>query len=160
MQEQIFTNEFIMDYPEEVERQLSEKNIENFTIEELRSKGDGSALINWKALKMLQAVRHYVARPLYIISAYRDPVHNQKVGGARGSYHLKGRAFDVSTSGWTFKQRMELVVHAAHWGFEGFGFYDGFIHLDNGPTRVWDRTGQLQLFDRVTKSFAANDNNE
>lgn len=34
-------------------------------------------------------------RPLVVLSGYRTPTHNKKVGGKPSSYHLKGLALDI-----------------------------------------------------------------
>lgn len=108
---------------------------ENFTPKEIASKGDGSILIDVEALNKLQALRNSLGKPLIIKSAYRDPGHNTKVGGAKNSNHLKGKAFDVSLH----NQDKELLYGAAKaCGFSGFGHYNSFLHLDTGKQREWN----------------------
>ena len=70
-------------------------------------------------------------------SAYRDPSYNASVGGARGSQHMHGNAFDVSTSGMTPEDRINLAKAALAAGFSGIGAYDGSMHFDVGPSRAW-----------------------
>lgn len=106
---------------------------ENFTREELSSKGDGSILVDHDAISRLQHMRDILG-PLKINSAYRDPLHNKRVGGAKNSYHLKGVAFDISRKGYD----LDEMLHAAkEVGFTGIGIYNGFIHVDTGPERSW-----------------------
>ena len=51
--------------------------------------------------KQLQIIRVYRSAevgedtPIQIISAYRSEAHNKKVGGAKNSMHLKGKASDI-----------------------------------------------------------------
>jgi uncharacterized protein YcbK (DUF882 family) len=37
---------------------------------------------------------------LVVTSALRTPTHNKRVGGARNSYHLRGRAVDLTGTAW------------------------------------------------------------
>lgn len=70
-------------------------------------------------------------------SAFRDAAHNAKVGGAKGSQHLHGNAFDISTAGWTLLDRQNAVRSLRQAGFTGIGVYDNSIHADVGPARTW-----------------------
>jgi zinc D-Ala-D-Ala carboxypeptidase len=108
----------------------------NFSPREMACKGTGQLLIDEVAMDNLQKLRDTLGRPLIVVSAYRSPEHNRKVGGAPNSYHLKGCAFDIRMDNhhpWEF----ELAAKAA--GFRGFGYYakTGFMHIDMGPTRTW-----------------------
>lgn len=48
-------------------------------------------------------ISHIVGAPIKIYSGYRSPEHNEEVGGARGSAHTRGEAFDFgSTDGTSF----------------------------------------------------------
>lgn len=67
---------------------------EHFTVAELRSKGNGNCYIRRELLVALEIVRAHFGRPLAVVSAYRDPAHNARVGGASKSMHLYGLAVD------------------------------------------------------------------
>lgn len=75
--------------------------------------------------------------PLKITSGYRDPEHNAAVGGAKGSQHIHGNAFDVDTSGMNDEARAALIMRAREAGFGGIGVYDGSLHFDVGGGRAW-----------------------
>jgi uncharacterized protein YcbK (DUF882 family) len=75
--------------------------------------------------------------PLRVISSYRDPEHNAKVGGAKGSQHIHGNAFDIDTTGMDDSQRAQLIARAREAGFHGIGVYKGSLHFDIGPERAW-----------------------
>ena len=47
--------------------------------------------------KVLDPAREKYGKPIYINSGYRCPELNRKVGGAKRSYHLQGRAADLDT---------------------------------------------------------------
>jgi hypothetical protein len=75
--------------------------------------------------------------PLNITSGYRDPEHNAQVGGAKGSQHIHGNAFDVDVSGMSLQARDALIRKARESGFQGIGVYDNSLHFDIGPERAW-----------------------
>jgi hypothetical protein len=79
---------------------------------------------------------------LDITSAYRSPEYNRRVGGARNSQHVQGKACDIL---WPTADRagrirfLELAIQA---GFNGIGTYDNFIHVDTrGYKATWGGGG-------------------
>lgn len=105
-----------------------------FVPQELASKGDGSLLVVHDAIARLDAMREAVGKPFIITSAYRDPLHNARVGGAPRSYHKQGRAFDIALRGHD-KDALRRAAEQA--GFGGIAFANSFIHVDTGPRRTW-----------------------
>jgi len=105
----------------------------NFTPEELASQGDQSIMIDAEAIDRLQWTRGTVGR-MIVNSAYRDPIHNARVGGAPLSGHKFGHAFDISLRG---HDRHGLLNTCRSAGFTGFGFYQTFLHVDCGGRRQW-----------------------
>ena len=102
---------------------------------ELASKGDGSLLANHPAIQKLEALRRLLGKPVIINSAYRDPIHNARVGGAPMSRHKKGDAFDIALKS---QSKQQLIQFAKQAGFTGFGInYRSFVHVDCGPERSW-----------------------
>ena len=101
----------------------------NFSPQELACKGTGSLMLNDDAMDKLQALRDRLARPLIITSAYRSPQHNRNVGGARGSKHMEGIAFDVRMDN---HDPHEFIKAARSVGFTAIGTYprSNFIHID------------------------------
>lgn len=78
------------------------------------------------------------ARPVFL-STYRDPEHNQKIGGAKDSWHVKGGAGDVTFPG---KTLAEMYQAARDSGFVGIGIYpdNNFVHVDVRTTPgTWAR---------------------
>lgn len=53
---------------------------------------DGTCWVHRDLLAALEALRAHVGRPLTIVSGYRDPAHNKRVGGASRSQHTFGTA--------------------------------------------------------------------
>lgn len=106
---------------------------------------DGTAYpVEWretraKALaEAFEALRAAVGLPLTILSAYRTPAHNRRVGGAKNSQHVQGRALDLlPPRGWTPEQL--AAVAAGIPAIRGIGLYQTFTHIDVRPDsrRVW-----------------------
>jgi len=88
--------------------------------------------------KPLQQAREQLGRSFRVTSWYRPEPYNSRVGGARRSQHLGGRAADLVVSGMNGRQvARELIA----WWPGGVGTYAGnrahIIHLDVGPRRKW-----------------------
>ena len=78
---------------------------------------------------------------LYIVSAYRSPSYNTKVGGAKGSMHMKGQAIDIRWPNMSTDAKEKFIKLAGAAGFTGIGVYPGFIHVDTGKKRAWGSNG-------------------
>ena len=104
-----------------------------FTDDELACKcGDCDGEMKPSFMVRLVKLRAFLDFPFPISSAYRCPDHNAKVGGSKGSYHMKGRAVDIAV---THDQAWQIVAAAKKFGFQGVGISQKgegrFIHLDN-----------------------------
>ena len=100
----------------------------NFRFSEFRSKGNGDIRVRRELVEGLEAVRSAVGKPLSLVSSYRDPAHNRKVGGVSNSRHLYGEAVDISGNyGLTLARARSLRK------FTGIGYYarnNRVRHLD------------------------------
>lgn len=103
---------------------------------ELASKGNGAVLIVPEALDTLSAAREALDQSFRILSAYRDPLHNARVGGAPMSRHKFGDAFDIALAGHD-REALREACRAA--GFRGFGHYATFLHVDIWNRREWGK---------------------
>jgi zinc D-Ala-D-Ala carboxypeptidase len=65
-----------------------------FKFREFKSKGNGWIKIHRTHARRLDTLRRHVG-PVGIISGYRDPIHNRRVGGAPNSQHLYGNGCDI-----------------------------------------------------------------
>lgn len=76
--------------------------------------------------------------PIRILSAYRTSEWNKKIGGARNSQHLQGRALDLGIPwGFTIDNFYETIKELSMvFNIKGIGKYPTFIHID---TRKSDR---------------------
>jgi uncharacterized protein YcbK (DUF882 family) len=123
------------------------KLTKNFSIGEFNSK-DGSQMPavvreNIEALaKNLQALREFFGAEISINSGYRSPAHNEAVGGASKSQHLKGTAADIVVEGITPDQvadTIEKLITEGKMKQGGIGRYNSFTHYDiRGKKARWD----------------------
>ncbi len=120
----------------------------NFTPEEFACRcGCGEAYIDRKAFDEIQYLRELMKMPLKINCAHRCVKHNEAVGGAPKSQHLK-IAFDVSVRGWTAKQLTFFNGLLDTTDFYSRGCYATFVHIDmRRDCRYWLVDG----CDRVSK---------
>ncbi|MGK7887978.1 MAG: D-Ala-D-Ala carboxypeptidase family metallohydrolase [Leptolyngbyaceae cyanobacterium] len=79
-------------------------------------------------------------RPIKIMSWYRDPRSNQRIGGTPRSFHLTGGAVDFYLSGVTPEEVQQRL--GPWWGGQG-GLASGssFTHIDNRGYRARWRYG-------------------
>lgn len=85
-------------------------------------------------------------KPIKILSAYRTSEHNKKIGGAKNSQHIQGRALDLAPpKGLTLDQFYTLIkVNTTEFGIRGLGKYKTFVHIDIRPSDklvVWHGSG-------------------
>ena len=98
-------------------------------------------------LKPLLVAAEWIRRecgfPLHVSSGFRTEGYNRRIGGARRSQHVQGRALDLipSVRG-AVAMRKALVeleiaaVDARDAGLiTGIGFYHDFVHIDTRPGR-------------------------
>lgn len=81
----------------------------------------------------LQVIRDEIGEPLRILSGYRTPSHNKKVGGKRNSYHMKAMAADLACKSLTPKKLagvIETLIANKKIKQGGIGVYSGFVHYD------------------------------
>jgi uncharacterized protein YcbK (DUF882 family) len=103
---------------------------ENFTEKEMMCRGTKTLPeqgIDPKLLELLESIRAHFDAPVKINSGYRSPEHNRKVGGAKGSYHVKGMAADIVVRG-VPASKVYLYLNETHYG--GVGAYQRFTHVD------------------------------
>jgi zinc D-Ala-D-Ala carboxypeptidase len=105
----------------------------DFSPAEMACRGTGKLMIDERSMDMLQDLRTRLDRPMIVNSAYRSPEHNKAVGGAKGSYHMKGQAFDVRMDNQDPQHYMDTAQRV---GFMGIGQYadNGFTHVDTRST--------------------------
>lgn len=83
--------------------------------------------------KNLQVLRDHVGKPVRIISGYRSPKYNKKIGGARKSQHMVAKAADIKISGMSPAEVKAVIVELIKEGkmhVGGIGLYTTFTHYD------------------------------
>lgn len=118
----------------------------NFILSEFKCK-DGSdvpdsMLDNVKLLaKNLQVLRDEIGKPIRVISGYRSPKYNRKIGGARKSQHMTAKAADIKIKGMTPAEVKSTIVRLIKEGkmmSGGIGLYRTFTHYDvRGRNARW-----------------------
>lgn len=102
---------------------------EHFNLSEFQCRCCGQVKIGHDLVFMIEELRKRLGVPVTIVSPYRCPTNNAKVGGAKESYHMQGRACDV-----TANVDLNTICRVAkQLGFKGIGKYpdEKFVHLDN-----------------------------
>jgi hypothetical protein len=106
---------------------------DHFFFAEFRSPDTGEIRVLRSLVAGLEKLRAHSGEPLLILSGYRTPDHNQRVGGASRSLHLLGAAADVLPRV-SYREVAELQA------FSGIGFHpdnDLVIHVDVRHDTVW-----------------------
>lgn len=86
-------------------------------------------------------------RPLVLMSGYRTPQTNGALeGAARNSRHMEGQAADIVVPNVPVGQVAEAATAFSRlYNFMGVGVYPGFVHVDIGPKRAWERGGPRRI---------------
>jgi hypothetical protein len=83
---------------------------------------------------------------LTVSSAYRTPEWNRKIGGAKYSQHLYGRALDIAPPKGMIVDEFYKLIWSNVYSLDitGLGRYITFVHVDIRPTDrlyCWSGTG-------------------
>lgn len=97
----------------------------------------------------LDVIREAWGGPLFVVSGYRSAAYNARVGGAKASQHVQGRAADVRPTSVTAERVRELHDMVLRLHAEGklprlggLGIYGRWIHVDvRAGTRLARWTG-------------------
>ena len=87
----------------------------------------------------LQILRDEIGLPISVISGYRSPAYNTKIGGAKKSQHMFARAADIKVNGMSPKDVHQVVLRLIKEGKMkqgGVGVYPTFVHYDTRGTRA------------------------
>ena len=111
----------------------------NFKVREFRCKDDtDTILIDSDLVSHLQSIRNWAGKAVSINSGYRTESYNEKIGGAKNSYHVKGQAADIVVSG---KTPLEVAQKAEELGMKGIIKYATFVHVDTRATKYFSNDG-------------------
>ena len=116
---------------------------EHFSVDEFRCHDGAEYPAEWVddrlavLCRVLEAIRTAWGGPLTVVSGYRTAAYNARIGGAKLSQHVQGRAADVRPTNPTperVAQLHRLVKQMQAQGrldaLGGLGEYVGWIHVD------------------------------
>lgn len=89
--------------------------------------GTHTVKLDSSLLYKLQKLRDEIGKPIIVTSGYRTKEYNNKIGGAKNSQHMLGKAADIKINGLSPD---EIAIIAEKIGFGGIGIYKTFVHLD------------------------------
>ncbi|MEL7353008.1 MAG: phage tail tip lysozyme [Cyanobacteria bacterium J06560_5] len=131
----------------------------HFTLGEFRSK-DGVPVPSRyrknvrRLAQNLEVLRSHLGRPINVVSGYRSPAHNKKVGGVKNSQHMLAKAADIRVTGLSPTEiycAIEQLIAQGKMQQGGLGIYRSFVHYDVRNARArWKgssitRTPKCQL---------------
>lgn len=94
-----------------------------------------------KLAKNLQVLRDHLNRPIKVISGYRSPRYNKRIGGARKSQHMTASAADIQVPGLMpsyVKKAIVELIKSGKMDSGGIGLYTSFTHYDvRGRNARW-----------------------
>ena len=136
----------------------SYKVTDHFTLGEFQcNNGADTVKYDKQTVTALEAARLFFNVPISISSAYRPADYNKKVGGAPGSYHVKGRAVDHYC-----KLSFSLLAKFYEvYGLKGIGCYydDHFVHIDSRVTKFyWQNQSSTAVSTHLVTVKIGNDN--
>jgi len=82
---------------------------------------------------VVQGLRDHFNAPVKVTSGNRCPDYNIKVGGAKNSYHPRGRAADVQVAG-VMPDDVYAYLVTKYPDQYGIGKYHSFTHIDTRST--------------------------
>lgn len=124
---------------------------EHFKTEEFHCKSGAPYPKGWEQNRLavlcaeLEIIRkEFGDKAVTIISGYRTPAWNKRVGGSRYSQHMEGRAADITIAGVPARKVAAKVLEMVKSGrlnvIKGVGSYRKFTHVDIRPSArlvVW-----------------------
>ncbi len=104
------------------------KLTDNFNLQEFASPDTDEVKIDSRLVEICQELRDKIGA-LIVTSGYRTMMHNERVGGASDSYHLKGLAVDLKP------RRLDMLpelfsLAKENWQINGLGIYEAHVHID------------------------------
>lgn len=115
-------------------------DIENFAKKEFACKCgrycDGyPAEIDMNMVKIADAIRNRIDKPISVNSGLRCRTHNANVGGVSNSQHLYGTAADLGCPSGCTPSQMASIAEEIMGETGGIGIYSWGIHIDTRSTK-------------------------
>lgn len=97
-------------------------------------------LLNLNYVMQCAVAQRWSPRPMVLLSGFRTPWTNRRVGGVEPSVHFDGEADDYIYAGLSFDDNLKL---ARLFQVGGLGVYPdrGSLHKDLGRSRIWVEYG-------------------
>lgn len=113
-----------------MDKNANEKIGQHFKVKEFACK-DGSQVvfIDDYLCTILDILRNKLGKPIIITSGYRTPWWNEKSGGAKYSYHMRGMAADIKVNGMSAKELAKELDKIVPNGC-GIIVYNSWVHFD------------------------------
>ena len=103
----------------------------NFKLNDFRCTDGSIAPIDPRLIVGLEQLRILLGnRPIRVISGYRSPQYNAKIGGAKRSYHMRGMAADIQVTGVSPSRVKAAAEQIPLFKNGGIGLYSSFTHVD------------------------------
>lgn len=118
---------------------LASHRVTNFGAREIAPRGLPPSALWSRIIPTLQVAERLRAKHgityIIVISGYRDPDFNERVGGAPNSLHVSFNALDLvpmktSTEPVPIQDIIKLLGKDPLWPFMGIGTYSTFVHID------------------------------
>lgn len=118
------------------------KITKNFALEEFHCHDGTPYPAEWETDRLiplceqLELIRKHFNAAVTVLSGYRTEEYNRKIGGAKASQHVQGRAADITIQGYS-AARVHLGIldmcDRKEIELGGIGGYPGFTHVDVRP---------------------------
>jgi uncharacterized protein YcbK (DUF882 family) len=101
-------------------------------------------LLNLNYVIQSAVAQRWSPRPMVLLSGFRTPQTNRRVGGVEPSVHFTGHADDYIYAGLSFEDNLRL---ARLFQVGGLGVYPdrGSLHKDLGRSRIWVEYGRSRV---------------
>lgn len=128
---------------------LDKAGVKHFSAKELFFRGESDATLHlntdppkelWKNMVATAVVaneaRIRLGKPLRVLSGYRSPAYNRRIGGARASQHMRFTALDLGTDKPALLYKILLDMRRDGKFKGGLGMYPTFVHVDTRGTNA------------------------
>ena len=132
---------FIQDFMGNENNRTFLDEIEYFTREEFKCKCGGKYCNGYPAepdermMRIADAIRKRIGKPITVNSGLRCKTHNANVGGVSNSQHLYGTAADLGCPSGCTPSQMASIAEEIMGETGGIGIYSWGIHIDTRSTK-------------------------
>ncbi len=100
--------------------------------------GCGLDTVDFELASILDSLREHFNSPVLVDSGCRCSSQNARIGGAKSSQHLLGRAADIKVEGHS-PDEVADYLDQLYPNFYGIGRYNTWTHIDSRDSKArWD----------------------